>query len=291
MAGNEWTDVEPELKVRVLQWNVLADSCADDSAQGFPSVPVEALDTDLRRPMQINEIISADAGVIALEEVDNPKAFEEALTENGYKVLYNRREDSQLGVLVAYKEAKYTLKAKTMITFTKGGQVATVLKLKDKTSGRSFVFAATHLKAKDDYKSKRVREYQSKELLIHVKAMSDDWTERNRPFASTRDAELKGNIVLAGDLNDDEDSRAVKTWTEQDEFKSAYKRYLKTTFKECKNDCGFWVNKCCTEDYVIHNGTTARVLTLPQDFEVPYLPSKVFPSDHLILCTDIVFVN
>lgn len=290
MAESEWTDVEPELKVRVLQWNVLADSCADDSAQGFPYVPEEALDTDLRRPMQINEIISADAGVIALEEVDNPKAFEEALTENGYKVLYNRREDSQLGVLVAYKDAKYTLKAKTMITFTKGGQVATVILLKDKTSGRSFVFAATHLKAKDDYKSKKVREYQSKELLNHVKTMSDDWTARSRPYP-IRDAELKGNIVLAGDLNDQTDSGTVKTWTEQDEFKSAYNCYLKTTFKARKDDCGYGVVKCCTEDYVIHNGTTARVLTLPQDFEYPYLPSKVFPSDHLILCTDIVFVK
>ncbi len=288
-AAREWTDVAPELHVRVFQWNVLADCCADDTPEGFPYVPKEALDTALRRPMQLKEILADDADVLALEEVDNPHDFEEALKEKGYYVLYNRREDSPLGVLVAYKTDKYTVEAKSMITFTNGGQVATILLLKDKLSGRDFVFAATHLKAKDDDKSKRVREMQSTELLIHVKNMSDDWQDRgwdNRP------AEMTGNVILAGDLNAQTGlSNVVKAWTDLDGFGLALpERFDHTTFKVRKASYGK-IKKCCTEDYIIHNGTTKRVRKLPQDFEDPYLPSKDFPSDHLSLCADVVFTN
>ena len=49
MAAGEWKDVAPALHVRVFQWNVLADCCADDTPQGFPYVPKEALDVNLRR--------------------------------------------------------------------------------------------------------------------------------------------------------------------------------------------------------------------------------------------------
>ena len=228
---------------------------------------------------------------IALEEVDFPYDFEKALEEKGYNVFYNRREDSPLGVLVAYKEDKYTVEAKNMITFVHGGQVATLFLLKDKLSGRKFVFAATHLKAGDDEKSKRMRGLQSVELLSHVKNMSDDWVERQWRDDGKRQAEIRGNVILAGDLNDNTSVNAVNTWTELDGFGMALpERFEKTTFKVRKEEYGPR-NKCCAEDYIIHNGTTARVRKLRQDFENPYLPSKDFPSDHLSLCADIVFTN
>ncbi len=290
-ASREWTDVAPELHVRVFQWNVLADCCADDTPEGFPYVPKEALDPILRRPMQLREIIADNADVIALEEVDRPCLFEELLKEEGYYVLYNKREDSPLGVLVAYKEDEYTVEAKNMITFAHGGQVATILLLKDNRSGRKFVFAATHLKAGDNDESKRVRGLQSKELLSHVKNMSDDWTQRRWRPEDKREAVMSGNVILAGDLNDDTSVNAVNTWTELDGFvKALPERFDKTTFKMRKGEYGN-LKKCCAEDYIIHNGTTARVRKLPQDFEDPYLPSEDFPSDHLSLCADIVFTN
>ena len=288
-AEREFVELGTNFQVRVFQWNVLADSCATDADQGFPYVPKEALDPILRRPMQLKEILADDADVIALEEVDSPHDFKFALEHREYKVLYNRREDSPLGVLVAYKENKYTLKAKNMITFTNGGQVATVLLLEDKTSGREFVFAAAHLKAKDDEASQRVRKLQSTELMSHVTNMSDDWEERCT--WNKRYAEMKGHIVLVGDLNDAARSDAVREWTDLDGFGLALpENYDNTTFKMRKGS-GWKGAECCTEDYIIHNGTTTRVRPLPQDFEDPYLPSKDFPSDHLSLCADILFVK
>ncbi len=66
--------------------------------------------------------------------------------------------------------------------------------------------------------------------------------------------------------------------------------YDKTTFKVRKASYGR-LAKCCTEDYIIHNGTTAHVRKLQKGFEDPYLPSKDFPSDHPSLCADILFVK
>lgn len=289
-AASEWKDVAPELHVRVFQWNILADSRADDTPQGFPYVPKEALDNELRRPMQFKEILADDADVLALEEVDNPHLFEELLKEKGYHVLYHRREDSPLGELVAYKTEKYTLKAKNMITFTHEGKIATLLLLSDNLSGRKFVFGAAQLTKRDEDTTKKVRDLQTMELLGHVKNMSDDWEKRCFSY-NKRDAEFKGNIVLVGDMNHVMWSDQIKLWTDADGFVVALpENYDNTTFKVCKGEWGK-VTKRDSEDFVIHNGTTARVRKLRQDFEDPYLPSKDFPSDHLSLCADIVFTN
>jgi mRNA deadenylase 3'-5' endonuclease subunit Ccr4 len=286
MDRSEWKDVAPPLNVRVFTWNVLADSCANDSPQGFPYVPKEALDTALRRPMQIKEILSDDADVIALQEVDNPHDFEEALKENGYDVLYNRREDSQLGVLVAFKTSKYVLQAGTKIMYTYGGQVATIVLLEDKATAKHFVFATTHLKAKDDLKSTKVRECQVIELKRYVDNMviSQQTLDVGKPEPS--------RVIVAGDLNDEPRSETVWQLTRHwHRFNLAYAEKMKTTFKVRNDANGRKADKCCKEDYIIHNGNTASRRELPQDFEHPFLPSKDFPSDHLPLCADIVFVN
>jgi mRNA deadenylase 3'-5' endonuclease subunit Ccr4 len=284
MSEREWEKVSPPLEVCVFTWNVLADMCADDSPQGFPYVPEDALDTALRRPMQIKEILADDADVIALQEVDNPNDFEEALKENGYTVLYNRRQDSELGVLVAFKKDKYELKARTMITFTYGGQVATFILLKDKATAKHFVFAATHLKAKDDIESTKVRERQVTELKRYVDNMVTSQMELN-------DGKMESpHAIVAGDLNADPSSRTMARLTrEWNQFNSVYMAKTKTTFKVRHRADATPVAKCCKEDYIIHNGITASRRELPQDFEHPFLPSKDFASDHLSLCAKLVF--
>lgn len=290
-APGTWTNVRPALNVRVFQWNVLADHCADKSEHGFPYVDDEALDTSLRRPMQLDLIIESKADIIALQEVDNPDDFEEALAEHDYQTLYNRRHDSPLGVLVAFKKS-WELVQKNMITFSNGGQVATIVKLKDPQSGRTVVFAATHLKAKADNASALRRGLQSEELLSYVKSASDDWNDRSILYAE-RTIEMKGNVIVAGDFNDSPGSCACRTWSDFEGFTSAYPSDVNTTFKLRPREgaTGLKDKQVRTEDYIFHNGTTERVRELPKDIAIPYFPSKTHPSDHVALCAEVVFVR
>lgn len=284
----QWKDVHLPLTVKVFQWNVLADCCADATPEGFPFVPPAALN-ERRRPLQIKEILDADADVVALEEVDAPHDFEEALKEHEYEVMYNKREDSPLGVLVAYK-SKYKLVQKSLITFSRGGQVATIVKLKDPSCNRAFVFAATHLKAKSNVESVSRRMYQSVELREHVVNMSDDCHDRLYSW-NTREAKMTGNVIVAGDFNDTPESRACQTWFELDGFGSVFPRDDNTTFKLRQTATGGRLKKVCVEDYIFHTGRVKRRRELVQTFPAPYLPSTTFPSDHLSLCAEIVFVD
>lgn len=286
-----WQDVHPPLTVKVFQWNVLADCCANNTAGGFPFVPPEALDLKLRRPLQLEEILDADADVVALEEVDAPHDFEEALKEHEYEVLYNKREDSPLGVLVAYKK-KYKFLTKNLISFSRSGQVAIIVRLQDTSCNRTFVFAATHLKAKTDATSAHHRRLQSEELLFYVMHISDDWHDRRNGMRGTHEATTMGNIIVAGGFNDDPHSVTCKTWTSAECFESAYPDREKTTFR-CRRMDGTTLldPHVCAEDYILHTGTVARICELVQDIPSPYLPSITFPSDHLSLCAELVFVN
>ncbi len=102
---------------------------------------------------------------------------------------------------------------------------------------------------------------------------------------------MKGNVIVAGYFNDSPGSRACRTWSDFEDFTSAYPSDVKTTFKLRPIEGSAMKDKQVrTEDYLVHKGTTARVQELPPDIAIPYLPSKTYPSDHLALCAEIVFV-
>lgn len=279
--AREWIYKTNPAYVRVFQWNVLADSLATADENGFPFVPSSALNTRHRHELQLKEVLADNADIIALQEVDSPDHIRDTLEDAGYRTMYARREDSPLGVLIAYHDVSFELKSDVTITFTEGTQMAMVVKFHDKHYNKDFVFATTHLKAKHDPESKRIRASQSRELLSYVNTMRTTYpdTSSNRLPA-----------IVAADLNDTPDSATLAWWREWENAYQASDNNTDTTYK-MRGTPENKIAKCCTEDYILHTGNTRSVRRLPTDLEEPYLPSTDFPSDHLSLCAKIDITN
>lgn len=264
--------------VRVFQWNVLADKCATADDAGFPKVPKEALDPVLRRPMQLKEILRDDADLIALQEVDDLPPFKEALVLAGYDVHYHQREDSPLGLVVAFKRDRFTLGSRHYVKYANGGQIASLVKLQDKTSERKVLFITTHMKAGNQ--NAQARTLQSVELRSYMTNMR-----------------CGSHVILAADMNASANTESVRNWCTTDGWGGKYTKDAfalatpctdNTTFKMRIED-GKTVRIARVEDYIMHTGTTIKASTLRQDIPEPLLPSCDYPSDHLSLCADIQF--
>lgn len=257
--------------VRVFQWNVLADSLATGDARGFPKVPTEALDTGSRRKMQLDVIGSSGADLVALQEVDAPDDFITFLKESGYETHYAARQDSPLGLLLAWKKDMFKMQRHMVSSYTECGQIAMFVRLKHigpsaQDEGASFVFSTTHLKSTgtaSDTKRYRDAKYTQMGQLSEFK----HWAPRMG----------SENTVVCGDFNmSDPDLQG----------NAAYPNDTPTTFKARASG-----EKIDCEDHIATTYTIINRACLPDVPKAPFLPSLTYPSDHFSLCADFVLTN
>src|SRR6056297_1386791 len=97
--------------IRVMQWNVLADSCCDQSDNGFPYVELSVLEnTEARHRLQLEQIEQCSPDLLALEEVDCAEHFQQWLSEHNYDYRYSKRNDSLLGIMMVWRQHVFEVK-------------------------------------------------------------------------------------------------------------------------------------------------------------------------------------
>ena len=97
LLKRSFTPIENRADLRVLQWNTLAMALSLPQSDGTPLFKTEnktALDWRIRRVLVLEEIISRDADLIALQEVDDFEFYSKHLREIGYIGFFAPKADS-----------------------------------------------------------------------------------------------------------------------------------------------------------------------------------------------------
>lgn len=102
-------------RFRVVSYNLLADYYADKEysrTEFYPYCPIYALDIGYRKLLFINEILSYNADLVCLQEVDE-KIFDWDLKlklgREGFKGTMQRKGDTREGLATFYHETKFEL--------------------------------------------------------------------------------------------------------------------------------------------------------------------------------------
>lgn len=91
-------------RVRVMTWNLLAQSLV--RRELFPTS--DCLKAHQREKMICGEIISSDADILCLQEVDRLDKLTPALKKAGYTTIHRAGYRKKHGLLVAYRATKYS---------------------------------------------------------------------------------------------------------------------------------------------------------------------------------------
>jgi mRNA deadenylase 3'-5' endonuclease subunit Ccr4 len=209
-----------------LQWNVLADSLAQDG--GFVKVPREQLEWDYRFPLICEDIRRAQADVIALQECNHFDDFAAAFGKDYYAFYIPKltsaasKVDPRVppdGTCLLVRRSKFDVCGVETIYYTSAegdeapgpsslsNQNGIVALLRQKSTSRFIIAATTHLKAKDGEANAAERKEQAKQML--------DAIERMR--AKTPNAP----VILSGDFNSPP-AEAVHGFCVSNGFRSVY---------------------------------------------------------------------
>lgn len=273
--NRKWSPTAEE-KVRVFSWNIKPHSSVDDG-----------MTPDKRLELQLNEILADDADVLCIQGVHHPEEFMDHLAANGYCAHYNCPTDTPRGLLMAYKQSKYGLVSKNMISYSEGWQVATILFLQQIGCGDGqFFFVGTQLEdcisdAMDD-----VRGRQSRELWNFLSNLAGEWGRRKNPWKpADPDVIFTEHVILAGHMTNGRGARAIQNWTDRECYKIApVGDKGPTTYRE-------QLDEKRKEDYIIHNGYCLSARKQTHDWDGPKLPNANFPSEHLSLCVDLLLIE
>lgn len=309
----------PGCVLRVLQYNILADSLADGSDGGVEPVDCvahfrvpgsagvhyyqEPLDNchvfrtaqhnllwERRLPMLLEEIRAHAPDIICLQEVDHFLALESALQSSGYSGQFFKKKGRNIsdGSAIFWRTA--VLNLDSWKGFHLGVNVMTALVLRLMTSsGVPVVVCSTHLKAGFSQEMELMRSKQVAELIQQVInfAGSD---------AIVLGADLNAHCsayhrCTAGKCCDPEDvvEPVVVPSLEASGFRNAYGEYPSFT------TWGGWLDRDvkATLDYIMIAGPAAALsaFDLPADEAVAdhpdRLPNESCASDHLCLVVDI----
>ncbi|GMH71407.1 hypothetical protein TrLO_g3882 [Triparma laevis f. longispina] len=226
MEVNATSGIESAKKIRVMQFNILAEGLsadperkppfederagkkADSSTWGnFDSIeePKVVLNFATRKVRILEEIVRNSPDIVALQEMDRyHDYFGPVLEHLGYESKWSCKLDSPSlkfgyysdGVCICWKKDRFNLEAEAMDNSVEfeGKQVAVnhvLLTLKPKDwNGVPFVCVATHLKAKATSENEQKRSKQITALLTKV-----------TDFAKLHNAGER--ILLCGDFNCD----------------------------------------------------------------------------------------
>ncbi|GBL82558.1 Nocturnin [Araneus ventricosus] len=282
-----------ELKIRVMQWNILSQALAINSDK-FVACPLDALSWCTRRWRLLEEMVSTRPDILCFQEVDHYQFFKSTLGPLGFRGVFFPKPDSPCfyiaenngpdGCAIFINEAKFDLldtKTRSLEVWGyQSNQVAILCKLRRKNDNNIFWVATTHLKARQGHLLATMRREQGKDLMDFIKSYSG-----NSP------------VIVTGDFNANPCEPLYHALTKDDTFPldSAY-RYLSNKMSEppyttwkIREDGEY----CQTLDYIFYTSNSfdvESVLHLPtaEDIGEGRVPSYRYPSDHFSLVTDLV---
>ncbi|XP_018898393.2 nocturnin isoform X2 [Bemisia tabaci] len=276
-------------RIRILQWNVLSQALGQNN-DSFVCCPDEALEWKRRRYHMVQEIVSYNPDVVCLQEVDHFEFLKKALKTQGYQGTFFPKPDSPCvyikdnngpdGCAIFFREDKFKLiDTQTRILEVwrvQSNQVAILVTLEDRRSGKRVCIATTHLKARNGALLSTLRNEQGKDLLEFV-----DANARGAP------------VILCGDFNAEPTEPIYATVMNHESLAlgSAYSTKHNqepsyTTWKIREEG-----EVCHTIDYVFYSKdrlNVEAVLKFPTGEEIGQdrVPSLKYPSDHFSLVCD-----
>mmetsp|Transcript_7873 Transcript_7873/g.15341 ORF Transcript_7873/g.15341 Transcript_7873/m.15341 type:complete len:436 (-) Transcript_7873:124-1431(-) len=180
------TKAPKKANFKVFQWNILADGLAQHG--DFVKVPKDLLQWNKRFSLILKEIISSEADIICLQEVNHFEDLRIHLKQLDYCGTFLPKNNSPSekyhfppdGIAIFYKLHRYDL-LKQPITQTfvdtsghRQSQCCLGLMLHDKVAKQDIFVVTTHFKAKEGRENDEIRLCQAKQLLgMVVKNLSE----------------------------------------------------------------------------------------------------------------------
>ncbi|XP_053646071.1 nocturnin isoform X1 [Cherax quadricarinatus] len=278
---------------RVMQWNILAQALGTH-ADNFVKCPPAALQWNTRKYRILEEIITHQPHVVCLQEVDHYKVLEQVLAKLGYQGVFMPKPDSPClylpnnsgpdGCAIFWDNTKFKLVSKETriveVWHVQSNQVAILLILEERTSGKQLVVLTTHLKARQGALLSSLRNEQGKDLLAFL--------SEHRQIHPT---------IVCGDFNAEPSEPVYATMIdERTGLASAYallhggKEPPYSTWKvRGEQDC------CHNIDYIFYTPLSLHVeggLDVPteDDLGPGRAPNLAYPSDHFSLVCDFTFL-
>lgn len=261
----------------VMQWNQLNASLT--TPESFPKIHPDYLKWEYRKDLLTKEIISSNADIICLEEVDQVSFYEELFKSLGYSLIKGQKFGGTGDwLLLAYRENRFQLQDSKVFHYNDQGQkhsqlfIQAILKI---DAERTLIVFVTHLKAKG---FEDVRIVQTSQLLESFK---------QNEFVKTEEKQKVG-VVICGDFNAEPHFQCMKALLS--ELDSVYQDAEYTTFKIRDKEY------CRVIDYILYNKNVLQLMgrqEIPKKEEIGLdgLPNSNYPSDHLSLCASFQFNN
>ena len=293
-------------EVRILQFNVLADALSglQEAKGGFFAAPEGCLEWELRKWRLLEEILRADADVVAMQEVDHyADWFAPRLEEAGYVGAFVKKPNSPClkfsdledGCALFVRPEVARIESVSHLNYSDANQVALIAHLvvtgkagddKGSESGgpeKPIIVAVTHLKASKSESGEEVREAQVRQLVEAVASARENVGDAVPVFicadlnAAPKDGKYAARAYPAVFASPGLSLASAYASPEEPEY---------TTWKlrpgsEAKH----------TIDYIFYTPGAAEPTALwsipPPDVIVDTrLPSFEYPSDHFSLAAD-----
>ncbi|KAK3738269.1 hypothetical protein RRG08_039679 [Elysia crispata] len=288
--------------IRIMQWNVLAQGLCQTS-DAFILCPNEALNWEFRQHHLLEELLTYQASIYCLQEVDHFDYFNSNLSKLGFEGVFYPKPDSPClyepnnngpdGCAIFWDSTQLQLVSHDSFVLrrssgSKTNQVAILCRFKvasGQAQGREFVCVTTHLKAKKHHAELRSQQGVDLEQTLCERA-----------------GDLP--LVLCGDFNADPDETVVQVMKQSKlNLLSAYtllspsqEEPLFTTWKVRGGKKGGQEESVHTIDYLFFSKDKfhcVHLLEMPSEEQLRpnFLPSFAYPSDHLSLAADLKLID
>ncbi|XP_017287963.1 nocturnin-like isoform X1 [Kryptolebias marmoratus] len=288
--------------IRVMQWNILAQALGV-GMDNFAQCPLEALSWSHRKFLILEEILTYRPHILCMQEVDHfHDTFQPILAGLGYGSHFCPKPWSPCldvegntgpdGCALFFDESRFELLDSVNIRLSAKmiptNQVAVVMTLRCRSTGRCMCVAVTHLKARSGWEW--LRSAQGSDLLWHLQSLVQTLVGG--------DSDVRIPLLICGDFNAVPDEEVYRRFAASPlGLDSAYKKLSQdgltepeyTTWKiRATGEC------CSTLDYIWYTRDTLKVdavLDMPSEEQIGpnRLPSFHYPSDHLSLVCDFSF--
>eukprot|EP01023_Acetabularia_acetabulum_P066510 TRINITY_DN8994_c0_g1_i3.p1 TRINITY_DN8994_c0_g1~~TRINITY_DN8994_c0_g1_i3.p1 ORF type:complete len:307 (-),score=40.56 TRINITY_DN8994_c0_g1_i3:418-1338(-) len=283
-------------KIRVLQWNVLADGLAQNGDFVKINQP-ELLSWDKRKNLVIQELKRFDPDLICLQEVNHFDDFlKPELQLQGYEGSFQAKPKSVAesygfksdGIAIFFKSSRFKSVVCQGDCYTNRdskevqNQVWMFVDLIDKLSQTQIRLVTTHLKAK-------LGEENDYQRLLQVQQLLD--------ILQNRGKNDKQAVILTGDFNCgletqackyvESNSNLMKIWDES----AAVSAMPFTTWKiRSKGEIQHTIDYIWYDPKVLN---FSGLFSIPQASEIgeDALPNSTYPSDHISVVVDLNYLS
>jgi endonuclease/exonuclease/phosphatase family metal-dependent hydrolase len=265
-------------QLRVAQYNVLSQLCAQPDERGFPHVDPAHLKEGGRAYRITAEILRADADVVCMQEFDHMVNGSESRLKRALLQHYDLHGTAKPKHTLCVGVRKGSLWRGTTVAHApldpsgKWTQQWLAVTLRHSVTGHTVTIATTHFKSGADHGDTRLQQAHS--LIGHLVAAP---------------GLLGAPLVLCGDFNCEPAEPTYHALVQSPSLAvaSAYAAEERTpghitTHKVRAHE------KCVCEDYILYTPrflevVGKRALPVRGDIPYPYLPNAHHGSDHLLL--------